>query len=106
MRLRYYEEEKRAFPKHHKLFLTPGQAAVLAGVLLEEIGEPPATIILSRHVRNFDRACKATRTIEFHQPRVTAAAVIHEVAHLWHMAHDALHATIVCLFAEVLRTRT
>ena len=101
--LKYYQEERKAFPKHHDCWVSPAQAAVIAETLLDKMGEPPATFILSRYVRLFDRAHKKSRTIEFFQPRVTLAAIIHELAHLWDDGHNTLHATAVCLFAAILK---
>lgn len=106
MTLRYYEAEREAFPRQESVRLKPWQAAALTEELLVAIGEPPARVILGRVHRNWDRATRRTRTLEYNPPWTTVLAVLHEVAHLWHMDHDKYHATAVSLLAEIMRHRT
>ena len=103
--LRYYEEEACAFPKAHNTWLEPWQAVCLAEWMRGQLGEPRIQYILPRRECDFDRANKATRTIEFFPPRVTVAAVLHELAHMYTMTHDVTHATIVCLLHAILRSK-
>jgi multisubunit Na+/H+ antiporter MnhG subunit len=102
----YYNDEARAFPSTHECRLTQAQAALVVEGLLEYLDEPRAKIILHRRETNFDRAHRPTREIEFFAPYVTLAAAIHELAHLYFMGHDADHAFLVCLFLEVLKTKS
>jgi predicted metal-dependent hydrolase len=106
MRLRYYEQEELAYPRHAATRLKTWAAVALAQDLLERLGEPPAAFHIGRKPRNWDMCDQAKRLITFNPPEVSVLAVIHEVAHLWALDHDTQHATTICLFVEVLRSVT
>lgn len=97
----YYNEERRAYPVYEAYRLGWAAVVELAERCRKELGEPPITYILRPRDLGFHRAHRRRREIEF-TGDVSPLDVIHEVAHMVTLDHDADHAFVVAWLANMI----